>query len=107
MKYVLTYELAENAFNRALELDPDLVEARMLMVFIYLSRGEKQKARAEVSRVPLTAASGSFRHPLFLACPHRRLPASLHRCQTPSAGAGFGSWCVGLLVSFSGYGAYC
>jgi eukaryotic-like serine/threonine-protein kinase len=45
------YELAENAFNRALELDPDLVEARMLMVFIYLSRGEKQKARAEVSRL--------------------------------------------------------
>ncbi len=45
------YELAENAFNRALELDPNLVEARMLMVFIYLSRGEKQKARAEVSRL--------------------------------------------------------
>jgi tetratricopeptide (TPR) repeat protein len=45
------YELAENAFNRALELDPDLVEARMLMVFIYLSRGEKHKARAEVSRL--------------------------------------------------------
>jgi serine/threonine-protein kinase len=45
------YELAENAFNRALELDPDLVEARMLMVFIYLSRGEKHKARGEVSRL--------------------------------------------------------
>ena len=45
------YELAENAFNRALELDPDLVEARMLMVFIYLSRGEKHKARAEVARL--------------------------------------------------------
>jgi serine/threonine-protein kinase len=45
------YELAENAFGRALELDPDLVEARMLMVFIYLSRGEKQKARSEVARL--------------------------------------------------------
>ncbi|HZI20123.1 MAG TPA: tetratricopeptide repeat protein [Pyrinomonadaceae bacterium] len=45
------YELAENAFSRALELDPDLVEARILMVFIYLSRGEKQKARAEVARL--------------------------------------------------------
>jgi serine/threonine-protein kinase len=45
------YELAENAFARALELDPSIVEARILMVFIYLSRGEKQKARAEVSRL--------------------------------------------------------
>jgi serine/threonine protein kinase/tetratricopeptide (TPR) repeat protein len=45
------YELAENAFGRALELDPNLVEARILMVFIYLSRGEKRKARAEVARL--------------------------------------------------------
>jgi eukaryotic-like serine/threonine-protein kinase len=45
------YELAENAFARALELDPGIVEARILMVFIYLSRGEKQKARAEVARL--------------------------------------------------------
>ncbi|PYS84642.1 MAG: hypothetical protein DMF67_04600 [Acidobacteria bacterium] len=45
------YELAENAFTRALELDPNIVEARILMVFIYLSRGEKPKARAEVSRL--------------------------------------------------------
>ncbi|HYE13432.1 MAG TPA: protein kinase, partial [Pyrinomonadaceae bacterium] len=45
------YELAESAFSRALELDPELVEARMLMVFIYLSRGEKAKARAEVARL--------------------------------------------------------
>ncbi|HEX5707097.1 MAG TPA: protein kinase, partial [Pyrinomonadaceae bacterium] len=45
------YELAENAFARALELDPEVVEARMLMVFIYLARGEKHKARAEVARL--------------------------------------------------------
>jgi serine/threonine protein kinase/tetratricopeptide (TPR) repeat protein len=45
------YELAENSFARALELDPDIVEARILMVFIYLSRGEKAKARAEVARL--------------------------------------------------------
>jgi serine/threonine-protein kinase len=45
------YELAENAFLRALELDPGIVEARILMVFIYLARGEKQKARAEVARL--------------------------------------------------------
>jgi serine/threonine protein kinase/tetratricopeptide (TPR) repeat protein len=45
------YELAENAFSRALDLDPNLGEARILMVFIYLSRGEKRKARAEVARL--------------------------------------------------------
>jgi serine/threonine-protein kinase len=45
------YELAENAFQRALELDPDVIEARILMVFIYLSRGEKRKAREEVVRL--------------------------------------------------------
>ncbi|MGH9901913.1 MAG: protein kinase domain-containing protein, partial [Pyrinomonadaceae bacterium] len=36
------YEQAEHEFNRALEIDPQLLEARMHMVFIYLSRGEKQ-----------------------------------------------------------------
>ncbi len=45
------YERAESAFNEALALDPDVVEARMLMVFIYLARGEKQKAREEVARL--------------------------------------------------------
>ena len=44
------YEQAEKAFTRALELDPNIVEARMLMVFVYLWRGQKQKARDEVSR---------------------------------------------------------
>ncbi|MFN2516914.1 MAG: tetratricopeptide repeat protein, partial [Pyrinomonadaceae bacterium] len=42
------YGKAETAFNKALSLDPKLLEARMQMVFIYLSRGEKQKARQEV-----------------------------------------------------------
>ena len=45
------YERAEDAFSEALAIDPELVEARMLMVFIYLSRGEKQKARDEVARL--------------------------------------------------------
>jgi serine/threonine-protein kinase len=45
------HELAEVAFNKALALDPKLLEARMQMVFIYLSRNEKQKARAEVQRL--------------------------------------------------------
>ena len=44
------YERAEAAFTKALELDPHLVEARMLMVFVYLWRGQKQKAHEEVSR---------------------------------------------------------
>jgi eukaryotic-like serine/threonine-protein kinase len=42
------HELAEAAFSKALALDPKLLEARMHMVFIYLSRNEKEKARAEV-----------------------------------------------------------
>ena len=35
-------------FRKALALDPKLLEARMHMVFIYLTGGQKQKARAEV-----------------------------------------------------------
>ena len=44
------YERAEVAFKKALAIDPKIVEARMLMVFVYLWRGEKQKAREEVNR---------------------------------------------------------
>jgi serine/threonine-protein kinase len=44
------YERAEVAFSKALAIDPKLVEARMLMVFVYLWRGQKQKAREEVAR---------------------------------------------------------
>src|SRR5215467_9632873 len=44
------YEEAEKAFTKALSLDPNIFEARMLMVFVYLWRGQKQKARDEVSR---------------------------------------------------------
>jgi serine/threonine protein kinase/tetratricopeptide (TPR) repeat protein len=44
------YERAEAAFTQALALEPELIEARMLLVFVYLWRGEKQKARAEVAR---------------------------------------------------------
>ena len=45
------HEQAEKAFNQALALDPKLLEARMHMVFIYLSRNEKPKAREEVERL--------------------------------------------------------
>jgi serine/threonine-protein kinase len=44
------YERAEAAFTKALAIDPNIFEARMLMVFVYLWRGHKQKARDEVAR---------------------------------------------------------
>ena len=42
------YDKAQEAFNQALALDPKLLEARMHMIFIYISSGQKQKARQEV-----------------------------------------------------------
>src|SRR5204862_5020069 len=44
------FEQAEAAFSRALAIDPNIIEARMLSVFVLLWRGEKQKAREEVAR---------------------------------------------------------
>ena len=43
------YTYAEAAFSKAFFYDPNVVEARVLMVLIYLSRGEKRKARAEIA----------------------------------------------------------
>jgi len=45
------FEKAESAFNKALTIDPTIIEARMLMVFVMLWRGQKQKARDEVARM--------------------------------------------------------
>jgi len=42
------YLKAEKEFNEALAIDPKLLEARMQMVFIYISNGQKPKAREEV-----------------------------------------------------------
>ena len=56
------FERAEVAFNKALSLDANLVEARMLMVFVYLWRGEKQKARDEVSRMRREAPNEAVVH---------------------------------------------
>jgi serine/threonine-protein kinase len=42
------HDKAKNAFRKALALDPRLLEARMHMVFIYLTEGQKQKARLAV-----------------------------------------------------------
>lgn len=44
------YQRAETAFKKALAIDPKLIEARMLMVFVYLWRGQKQRAREEVAQ---------------------------------------------------------
>jgi len=56
------YERAEAAFNKALAIDPKLIEARMLMVFVYLWRGQKQKAREEVARARQEAPDEAVVH---------------------------------------------
>ena len=42
------HDKAQKAFSKALKLDPKLLEARLQSVFIYITRGQKPKARAEV-----------------------------------------------------------
>ncbi len=42
------YTQAEAAFTKAFFYDPNVTEARVLMVMIYLARGEKRKARSEI-----------------------------------------------------------
>ena len=42
------YSYAEAAFSKAFFYDQNVVEARVLMVMIYMARGEKKKARAEI-----------------------------------------------------------
>jgi serine/threonine-protein kinase len=56
------YERAEAAFTRALAIDPKIFEARMLMIFIYLWRGQKQKARDEVRRARREAPNEGVVH---------------------------------------------
>jgi serine/threonine protein kinase/tetratricopeptide (TPR) repeat protein len=56
------FERAEVAFGKALEIDPQLIEARMLMVFVYMWRGEKQKAREEVARARKEAPDEAVVH---------------------------------------------
>ena len=56
------YELAETAFNKALSIDSNIIEARMLMVFVQLWRGQKQKAREEVSRMRRQAPNEAVVH---------------------------------------------
>jgi len=56
------FEQAEAAFKRALAIDPNIIEARMLMVFVMLWRGEKKKAREEVARMRREAPSEAVVH---------------------------------------------
>ena len=42
------YIRAESALSRAIELDPTLVEPRVVRSFIYGARGEKEKVRSEI-----------------------------------------------------------
>jgi len=42
------YTYAEAAFSKAFFYDANVTEARVLMVMIYMARGEKKKARAEI-----------------------------------------------------------
>jgi len=42
------HDKAQKAFNKALSLDPKLLEARLQSVFIYITRGQKPKAREEI-----------------------------------------------------------
>jgi serine/threonine-protein kinase len=56
------FEHAEAAFKRALAIDGNIIEARMLMVFVMLWRGEKKKAREEVARMQREAPSEAVVH---------------------------------------------
>jgi eukaryotic-like serine/threonine-protein kinase len=48
MGHAEDYTHAENAFTKAFFYDPNLAEARVLMVMIYMARCEKKKAHAEI-----------------------------------------------------------
>jgi len=56
------HALARGAFDKALALDPHLIEARMNMIFIYLSSGEKAKARAAVDELKREAPNDASVH---------------------------------------------
>src|SRR6266849_5473369 len=56
------HALAQEAFDRALALDPHLIEARMNMIFIYLSRGRKEQARAAADQLKREAPNDASVH---------------------------------------------
>ena len=56
------YAAATEAFNKALALDPGLLEARRHMVLIHLSRGEKRRARETAEQLAREAPNDSGVH---------------------------------------------
>ncbi|HEX8180146.1 MAG TPA: protein kinase [Pyrinomonadaceae bacterium] len=71
------YDRAEEEFNKGLALDPKNNEARMHMIFIYLWRGERRKARAEVERLRHEAPNDVGVH--FIAAYFYRLDGQYDR----------------------------
>ena len=56
------HALAREAFDKALTLDPYLIEARMHMIFIYLSSGQKAQARAAADQLKREAPNDASVH---------------------------------------------
>jgi len=56
------YEYAEAEFVAALATDPQLIEARLHMIYIFLSRGEKRRAHREVERLRREAPNDAAAH---------------------------------------------
>jgi len=56
------HAIAQAAFDKALALDPHLIEARMNMIFIFLSRGEKAKARSAADALRREAPNDASAH---------------------------------------------
>jgi serine/threonine protein kinase/tetratricopeptide (TPR) repeat protein len=56
------HALAQEAFDKALALDPYLIEARMNMIFIYLSSGQKPQARAAADQLKREAPNDASVH---------------------------------------------
>ncbi|MBL8149571.1 MAG: protein kinase [Blastocatellia bacterium] len=56
------YELAEDEFNNALQLDTTLVEAQLGMVYISLLKGHKARAREQIKRLLKNAGNDSSVH---------------------------------------------
>ncbi|HEV2904398.1 MAG TPA: tetratricopeptide repeat protein, partial [Pyrinomonadaceae bacterium] len=71
------FEKAETAFNKALTIDPNIIEARMLMVFVQLWRGQKAKARDEVERMRRQAPNEAVVH--FVKATLHRLDGEYER----------------------------
>ncbi len=56
------HALAQEAFDKALAIDPHLIEARMHMIFICLSSGQKAKARTAVDQLRREAPNDASVH---------------------------------------------